>query len=144
AEPGRAGDCSRNRQLGHEADLSSGLLSSLRSSAAARTFWATASCWAFHQGRGNRAALFLRGGVGCGDFPNAFAGVVEDIAQVSSDEPDQAGRLRAELVCCRRSCCLWDAPPYAPDCPRTTDGRGLESTPAEKSLGMERVGGFRL
>ena len=62
-----------------------GVFSRLRRGAAAGPFWAAAQSWAFHQGRGNRAAIFLRSGVGCGDLADAFAGAVEDTAQVSGD-----------------------------------------------------------
>jgi hypothetical protein len=88
-------------------------------------FRPAAQSGAFDQGRGHRAAIFLRGGVGGGDFADHSAAAVEDAAPVAGDEPDQAGSLCAELVRGGRGGRPGDAAPHPAHRSRPADGGRL-------------------
>ncbi len=100
----------------------------LRHRAAAGPVWPAAQSWAFDQGRGHRAAILLRGGVGGGDFADHSAAVVEDAAPVPGDEPAKAGSVCAELVRGGRGGRPWDAAPHPAHRSRPTDGGRLEDS----------------
>jgi hypothetical protein len=81
-----------------------------------------AAGWAFDRGRGDRAAVFLRGGVDRGHFADHPAAVVEDAAPVRSDGPDQVGSLCGELMRRGHGQRPWDVASHPSYRARRTDG----------------------
>ena len=74
----------------------------------------------------DRTAIFLRRGVGGGDFADPFALAVEDAAPLRGDEPDKAGSVCIEPVPGGRGGRLWDSAPDPAHRSRPTDGGRLK------------------